>query len=149
MKLSMSKAQREAFLADTHVAIVSIPEEGRGPLTVPIWYSYARGGDVLLVMGGSSRKAELIRAARRLSLCVQSEAPPYQYVSIEGPATIEGPPDFEGVVKPMAYRYLGKQMGAAYLELTRAEREGSVIVRMRPERWITVDYNKMAAQAGA
>jgi hypothetical protein len=149
MKLYMSKSQREAVLADTHVAIVSVPDEGRGPLTVPIWYSYARGGDVLLVMSGSSRKAELIRAARRLSLCVQSEAPPYQYVSIEGPATIEGPPDFEGLVKPMAHRYLGEQMGAAYLQLTRAEREGSALVRIRPERWITVDYSKMAVQVGA
>lgn len=148
MKLYMSKSQREAFLADTHVAIVSISDDGRAPLTVPIWYTYEPGGDVLLVMSGTSRKAQLIRAAGRLSLCVQTETPPYEYVSIEGPATIEGPPDFERLVKPTAYRYLGEEMGAAYLELTKAERAGSVLVRVKPERWITVDYHKMVAEAG-
>ena len=35
MPLAMSPAEREAFLAETHVGIVSIAEEGRGPLAVP------------------------------------------------------------------------------------------------------------------
>ena len=40
MSLAMTKEERETFLADLHVGIISIPEEGRGPLTVPIWYLY-------------------------------------------------------------------------------------------------------------
>jgi nitroimidazol reductase NimA-like FMN-containing flavoprotein (pyridoxamine 5'-phosphate oxidase superfamily) len=40
VSLAMTKQERERFLADLHVGIISIPEEGRGPLTVPIWYSY-------------------------------------------------------------------------------------------------------------
>ena len=32
--LSMSRTEREAFLAGTHVAIVSIADEGRGPLAI-------------------------------------------------------------------------------------------------------------------
>ena len=38
MSLVMSPAEREAFLAETHVAIVSIAEAGRGPLAIPVWY---------------------------------------------------------------------------------------------------------------
>ncbi|NIR37534.1 MAG: pyridoxamine 5'-phosphate oxidase family protein, partial [Actinobacteria bacterium] len=30
----MTKEEREAFLADVHTAVISIPEEGRGPVTV-------------------------------------------------------------------------------------------------------------------
>jgi len=35
---TMTKQERESFLADLHVGVISIAEEGRGPLTVPIWY---------------------------------------------------------------------------------------------------------------
>ena len=40
MKLSMTRAEREAFLAGVHVGVLSIPEPGRGPLAAPIWYGY-------------------------------------------------------------------------------------------------------------
>ena len=46
MSLAMTKQEREGFLADLHVGIISITEEGRGPLTVPIWYLYEPGGEV-------------------------------------------------------------------------------------------------------
>src|SRR5689334_10260684 len=73
MILTMTRAEREAFLADTHVAIISVAADGRGPLAVPVWYGYEPGGVVRVVTGGTSRKAALIRAAGRVSLCVQSE----------------------------------------------------------------------------
>ena len=44
MSLAMTKQEREAFLADLHVGVISIDEAGRGPLTVPIWYDYQPGG---------------------------------------------------------------------------------------------------------
>jgi nitroimidazol reductase NimA-like FMN-containing flavoprotein (pyridoxamine 5'-phosphate oxidase superfamily) len=39
MALTMTRLEREAFLADVHVGMISIAEEGRAPLTVPIWYA--------------------------------------------------------------------------------------------------------------
>jgi len=36
MALTMTKEEREAFLADVHVAVISIAEDGHGPLVVPI-----------------------------------------------------------------------------------------------------------------
>ena len=44
MSLTMSKIEREAFLKEVHVAIISIPETDRGPLTVPVWYVYDTDG---------------------------------------------------------------------------------------------------------
>src|SRR6266478_1875689 len=81
----MTKQERESFLADLHLGIISVADNGRGPLTVPIWYSYEPGGEVRVVTGGTSRKAQLLRTARRFSLCAQTETPPYKYVSVEGP----------------------------------------------------------------
>jgi hypothetical protein len=144
MSLAMSKTAREAFLADLHVAVISISESGRGPLTLPIWYAYEPGGAVRFVTGGGSKKAALIRKAGRLSLCVQTETAPYQYVSIEGPVTI-GEPDFERDFQAIAHRYLGPQMGDTYLQMTANERTNSILVSVKPERWISVDYSKMGA----
>ncbi len=145
MSLAMSKAQREAFLAETHVAVISVMEDGRGPLTLPVWYRYEPGGPVRFVTGRNSKKAALIREAGRLSLCVQTETPPYQYVSVEGPAAVSDEPDFERDIHQVALRYLGDQLGELYLASTAEERDrnGSVLVVLTPEHWLTVDYNKM------
>jgi len=140
--LSMSRAEREAFLAATHVGIVSIAEAGHGPLTVPVWYRYEPGGAVRFVTGARSRKAALLRQAGRAGFCVQTESPPYQYVSIEGPATF-GEPDAERDVRQTAIRYLGKQMGEAYLAMMAADPEPSVLVILQPQRWYSVDYSKL------
>ena len=103
---------------------------------------YDPGGVVRIVTGRASSKATLIRKAGRISLCAQTETPPYKYVSLEGPATI-GAPDFERDMRQMAYRYLGQQMGDWYIESTAAERPNSVLVTVTPERWLSVDYSKM------
>lgn len=142
MSLAMSRAEREAFLAETHVAIVSITEDGRGPLTVPVWYRYAPGGAVRFATGPVSRKARLLKRAGRASLCVQTERPPYLYVRVEGPTTLETV-DFERDTREMALRYLGPQMGEAYLSATYpAGTSAEVIVRLRPERWWSADFRK-------
>lgn len=145
MSLAMSRAQREAFLAETHVAVISVAREGRGPLSVPVWYRYEPGGTIRFVTGGSSKKADLIRKAGRITLCAQTETPPYQYVTVEGPAVIEGEPHFERDVREVALRYLGAELGELYLQMTAQERVGSVAVVLTPERWSSVDYHKMGA----
>ena len=142
MSLAMTKQERETFLADLHVAIISIPEEGRGPLTVPIWYSYEPGGELRVVTAGTSRKARLLRHAGRFSICVQTEIEPYKYVSVEGPVVAIEPADLERDRRPLAHRYYGVQRGDRYIDKTRGEYVGNVLVRMLPERWLTVDYAK-------
>jgi nitroimidazol reductase NimA-like FMN-containing flavoprotein (pyridoxamine 5'-phosphate oxidase superfamily) len=111
MSLIMTKQEREAFLADVHVGIISISEEGRGPLTVPIWYAYDPGGDLRIMTGRESRKGRLLARARRFSLCVQAENPPYKYVSVEGAIVSTKAADIERDLRPLASRYLGEKMG--------------------------------------
>jgi nitroimidazol reductase NimA-like FMN-containing flavoprotein (pyridoxamine 5'-phosphate oxidase superfamily) len=139
----MTTAEREAFLADLHVGVVSVAADGRGPLTMPIWYSYEPGGTVSFITGRTSRKARLIERERRLSLCAQTEEAPYRYVTVEGPVVaVEDEVDPEER-KAMAYRYLGQEIGDVYLAATEAELAHSIVIRMRPERWLSVDYGKL------
>ena len=141
MSLAMTKQERERFLADLHVGIISIPEEGRGPLTVPIWYSYEPGGELRVVTARTSKRARLLQRAGRFSLCAQTETPPYKYVSVEGPVVAIEPADVERDRRSLARRYFGADLGDRYIESTR-DLVGNVLVRMRPERWLTVDYAK-------
>jgi hypothetical protein len=141
MSLAMSKAEREAFLADTHVAVLSVADEGRGPLSVPIWYRYEPGGELRIVAGGSSRKVDLVRRAARATVCAQTETPPYRYVTVEGPARFDDI-DFERDVRDVAIRYLGTQLGETYLAATVADHAEAVLIALRPERWWSADFGK-------
>jgi nitroimidazol reductase NimA-like FMN-containing flavoprotein (pyridoxamine 5'-phosphate oxidase superfamily) len=140
----MTKEEREAFLTGVHIGIVSIPQDGRGPLTVPLWYRYQPGGDVEFETGRGSRKGRLLEVGRRISLCVQTEKPPYKYVSVEGPVTAMEPAQMERDTRPLAHRYLGAAMGEKYLAATDTEemRQGAILVRLRPEHWLAFDFSK-------
>jgi len=142
--LAMSRAEREAFLSAVRVGVISIADGTRGPLTVPIWYGYEAGGDLWVVTDRESRKGKLLMSVDRFSLCVQTETAPYKYVSIEGPIVALERALLERHTRVLAHRYLGKEAGDGYIKATGAsdETDGSIVVRMRPERWLTVDYAK-------
>ena len=142
----MTRQEREAFLAGLHIGVLSISDAGRGPLSAPVWYAYEPGGEIVFVTGRSSRKAALLESGGRVSFVAQSEALPYKYVSIEGPVTGIEPADTEADVRPIAQRYLGQQNGDAYIDATRdSDPGGEIVVRIQPERWLTVDYAKQFA----
>ena len=150
MSLRMTKAEREEFLAGLHVGIISIAEPGRGPLTVPIWYDYEPGGELWILTEASSRKGRLLKQVERFTLCAQTEQPPYKYVTVEGPITSITSSELERDERPMAHRYLGAEFGDKYIEATGGAdaRANSVLVKMRPERWLTVDYAKQFSAGG-
>lgn len=149
MSLAMTREQREKFLAGLHVGVIAIPDgAGRGPLTAPIWYGYEPGGELWVITGEGSRKGKLLRRGVRVSLVAQTESPPYQYVSVEGPVTAIEPVRDAEAVRVLARRYLGTKGGDAYVAATWEgyEKDPNVRVRIRPERWLTVDYARMASQ---
>jgi PPOX class probable F420-dependent enzyme len=143
VSFAMSVEDREAFLAGVHVGVLSVSAgDGRGPWTVPIWYSYEPGGVVRMVTGRDSPKTRLIRSTGRAALCAQSEQPPYRYVTIEGPvAAIDGPVD-EDERRALAHRYLGPEQGDAYMAETAGLGAEEVVISLRPERWLSADYSR-------
>jgi nitroimidazol reductase NimA-like FMN-containing flavoprotein (pyridoxamine 5'-phosphate oxidase superfamily) len=144
MSTIMSREEREAFLADVRVGILSLNQEGRGPLTVPVWYAYEPGGDVQVVTERTSRKGKLLEEGMRISLCAQEEAPPYKYASVEGPIIRIEPSDAERHERALAHRYLGPEAGDRYMESEADGRDDDemILIHMRPERWLTADYSK-------
>ncbi|OGO67205.1 MAG: hypothetical protein A2Z49_11725 [Chloroflexi bacterium RBG_19FT_COMBO_56_12] len=140
----MTKDERQAFLEQPLIAVISIPEPGRGPLVVPVWYRYEPGGDVCVWTGSKSHKAQLLQGAERISICIMDPKPPYKYVSVEGPFSIE-PVQFERDVRAMALHYFGPQYGESYLNDIGGPGgvTEDILIRIHPERWHTVDYSKL------
>ena len=59
----MSRQEREEFLAGLHVGVLSVAsQDGGGPLTVPVWYTYSPGGTVN-VSTGRGKKVVILEPA--------------------------------------------------------------------------------------
>ena len=150
MPRPMTTQEREAFLADLHVAVLSVASDSdRPPLTVPIWYGYQPGGNLSVFTGSQGRKARksrLIEQAGVLSLSVQHEAPPYKYVTVEGTVVqTDRPPSAEQLLA-IVRRYVPEEMAQGFVaaELGRADSE-LVLYTIRPDRWLTFDFSDDAA----
>jgi PPOX class probable F420-dependent enzyme len=142
MSLAMTPAERESFLAEVHVAVVTVADDGRGPLAIPLWYDYRPGGEIVLITDRDSRKTRLIREAGRVTVCAQTQEMPYRYASVEGPVTaIEDTVTVEQR-RELARRYLGPEGADGYLDATRDATGRMCAIHIRPERWLTRDYTK-------
>jgi nitroimidazol reductase NimA-like FMN-containing flavoprotein (pyridoxamine 5'-phosphate oxidase superfamily) len=135
-----TETERENFLAALHVAVLSVATgTERPPASVPIWYDYLPGGDIRISTGVGSRKARLIEQAGAVTLVVQHEEPPYQYVVVEGTVVDTVTPAPLEAQTETAIRYLGDEGGRAFVK----SMEGleSVLFVIRPDRWITADFS--------
>jgi hypothetical protein len=135
----MTQDEKEAYLSEVRIGVLAINDAGSGPLTAPLWYDYRPGGEIFMIVAADSRKGKLLAVGQRVSLVVQSEALPYSYVSVEGPVTSVSPVTFDELLS-IAYRYLGEKQGRQYAQAAGIEKE--IGVRVRPERWLAVDYAK-------
>ena len=136
---SLSVPDRESFLAEPHIAALSVSAgPDRGPLTVPIWYQYAPGGEAWVLTEAASRKVQLIEAAGRFTLMVERVAPTVRYVSVEGPVTRTVPGTDELLLEIVA-RYLRPEKVPAYIEFAKADFGEQIAIYLRPERWLSAD----------
>lgn len=141
--MALSREEREKFLAEPHIAALAVDAgEGRAPLTVPIWYQYEPGGDVWIMTGLDSRKNRLIQVAGRFTLMVDRLEPTIRYVSVEGPV-VETVAATEEDLREISARYLPPEKVDGYVAYASADHGEQVIVRMRPERWVSSDLGSV------
>jgi uncharacterized protein len=137
---NFSETEREQFLADLHVAVLSVEAaDGRPPASVPIWYDYTPGGNIHVNTGRSARKAKLIELAGAVTLVVQREELPYQYVVVEGTVVETTTPTPVEVREAIAIRYLGEEGGRAFV--SSLGDSPNVLFTIRPDRWISADFS--------
>ncbi|MCV7386364.1 pyridoxamine 5'-phosphate oxidase family protein [Mycolicibacter longobardus] len=141
MPKPFTEAERQQFLADKHVAVLSVAAtDGRPPASVPIWYEYTPGGNIVINTGAGLRKARLIEQAGAVTLVVQREELPYQYVIVEGTVTEATTPAPLQQREAIAIRYLGEEGGRAFA--ASMDDASSVLFTIRPDRWLTADFSE-------
>jgi len=135
---AFTETERQEFLSDKHVGVLSVAADGRPPASVPIWYDYTPGGDIRIMTGASTRKARLIERAGAVTLAVQREEVPYQYVVVEGTVVGTTRPAPADVQESIAIRYLGEEGGRAFVRSMEGVDE--VMFTIRPDRWLSADF---------
>lgn len=138
--MALNSEEREQFLAEPHIASLAVDsgEADRAPLVVPIWYQYAPGGDIWILTGAESRKDKLIMAAGRFTLLVERVEPTVRYVSVEGPVTERLDGTHDQLVE-LAARYLPAEKVEGYVAMASGDHGEQVVIRMRPQRWLSAD----------
>ena len=141
--LALSREEREQFLAEPRIAALSVHAgDKRGPLTVPIWYQYAPGGELWVLTGTGSRKHQLIEAAGYFSLMTERVEPTVRYVAVDG-AVSRIEPGTDEQLEEVTRRYLSGDAADNYLKFARENLGENVIVYMKPEHWLSADMGSL------
>jgi PPOX class probable F420-dependent enzyme len=118
--------------------LATVRADGR-PHVAPIWFALDLStadegspiGDVVLNTGRDSLKGKALRRDPRVALCIDSEVPPFSFVTIEGIATIsEDLPEVARWAAILGGRYMGADQAEAYGK--RNGVPGELLVRIRP-----------------
>jgi hypothetical protein len=137
--MALSKEEREQFLAEPHIAALSVyAGDSRGPLTVPIWYQYSPGGEPWILTGAGSRKERLIAATGFFSLMVERVEPTTRYVAVDG-AVSRIEPGTDAQMEELTYRYLNGEAAENYLKFARENLGDHVAIYLQPQHWLSSD----------
>ena len=131
----MTDEQREAFLREANVAVLSTVDARGRPHAAPVWYLYC-DGVFRISTGDGSQKHRNIRANPNISLVIDQRALPYYAVMVQGTADIGLAFSDEDSLR-LAVRYLGENLGARYAQRTDAE--SSVSLTIRPRKVLVYD----------
>ena len=128
----MSEAEREQFLIQPNVAVLATVDSRGRAHAAPVWYLY-EDGRFLISTGRGSQKHRNIEANPEVTLVVDGRSLPYYAVMARGTAEV-GPQLSDEVRLRMYVRYLGEEMGRAYV--ARGSGEDSVSIRLTPRKLI-------------
>jgi nitroimidazol reductase NimA-like FMN-containing flavoprotein (pyridoxamine 5'-phosphate oxidase superfamily) len=144
----LTEQEREAFLTEPRVAVLSLPSnDERPPLAFPVWYGYQPGGQISYYTHRTepkSRKLRLLHEGSVVSLCVQREELPYKYVTVEGTVVEENEAPTVDQMVAIVRRYLPEDDARAYVNGEMESGVNLVLFPIRPDRWAGLDFGEDA-----
>jgi PPOX class probable F420-dependent enzyme len=112
--------------------LATVGADGRAHVA-PVWIDLDDDGSVVFTTGADTVKGRNLRRNKRAAICVDDDQPPFSFVTLEGPVTIDH--DVAHV------REWAARLGSRYMGASRAEEYGArngipgeLLVRLHPER---------------
>ncbi len=133
----MREAEAWAFLAadPPHTGKLATTRLDGRPHVAPIWFALD-GDTIVFTTDAESLKGRTVRRDPRVALCVDDEAPPFSFVTVEGVVEISEEPD--------ALRHWATVIGGRYMGPERAEAYGArngvageLLCRIRPTKIVS------------
>ncbi len=112
--------------------LATVRADGR-PHVAPVWIDLDDDGSVVFTTGAETVKGRNLRRTGRAAICVDDDRPPFSFVTLEGPVTMD---DNLVHLREWAARLGGRYMGADRAEEYGARNgvPGELLVRLHPER---------------
>ena len=130
----MSPAEIREFLTEgTRTGKVGVVRADGRPMVVPIWFDLDEDETLVFTTWHESVKARALQREPRVSICVDREEPPYDYVRVDGIAEVIDSPE---LVRRWATRLRVRYMGEARADEFGAKNgvPGELLVRVTPTR---------------
>ena len=148
MPRPLTEQEREAFLTEPCIAVLSLPSnDERPPLAFPVWYGYQPGGEITYYTHRTepkSCKLRLLHEGSVVSLCMQREELPYKYVTVEGTVVEENEAPTVDQMIAIVRRYLPEDDARAYVNGEMESGVNLVLFTIRPDRWAGLDFGEDA-----
>lgn len=107
------------------------------PLVVPVWIA-RDGDDIVFMTGANTTKGKAILRDERVSLCLDNEVPPFDFVTVNGTTTTSTDPDeLLAWATRIAARYMGAELAEQYGR--RNAVAGELVVRVTPTKVIAIN----------
>jgi PPOX class probable F420-dependent enzyme len=134
----MREDEVRAFLTalPARPAILGTTRADGRPHVAPVWYVVDEDGTIVLTTGETTVKGRNLRRAGWATMSVDDDAPPFSFVTLEGPVTIsEDPADVRHWAGLIGGRYMGSERAQEYRE--RNGVAGELLVRLHPEKVVS------------
>jgi hypothetical protein len=134
----MSADEIHAFLSGepARPAVLGTTREDGRPHVAPIWFVVDDDGSILFTTGEGTVKGRNLRRAEYGVVSVDDDAPPFSFVTLEGPVSISEDLD---EVRHWAGIIGGRYMGAARADEYRRRNgvPGELLVRLTPTKTVS------------
>jgi PPOX class probable F420-dependent enzyme len=131
---------REAFLQEPNLAVLTSVGANGKPHGAPVWYLY-EDGVFTISTDRDSKKHRNLQGNPNVCLVIDKRTVPYFALMAHGAVQL-GPPLSEQDRLRMAVRYLGDERGKRYADRTTGE--DAITVRLRPPK--IVEYHGRAGR---
>jgi PPOX class probable F420-dependent enzyme len=133
----MTDERRRTFLLEgTRTGILATVRADGRPHAAPIWFTLD-GDDVVFTTGADTVKGRNLRRTGRALLVVDESTPPFDFVTIEGPADLSE--DLDEMLRwatVLGGRYMGADRAESFGR--RNAVPGELLVRLRPDKIVAL-----------